>query len=573
MNMMNTLSISMGNFQHTQASISRKLPSFAKFARSDVFWIVGKNFRRLLASISTKLSSFARSATDYLGRCLEFILFYSNAFIVQLVYFILVSVLGFLALKVLNPRDDATSRPEDLDLFFTAVSSLTVSSMATVEMEHLSSRQLCVLILLMAVGGEIFTSILCLQFKKARLKRSEKEDSTKKSVELVIMDIESPPTSTNINDKKDTKTSISAVTWSEIQIAGRKDLKYSALTMLGYVMAGYLTAGIIISCAITSLYLCLVQDARDVVKSKGIQIPLFSIFTAVSSFVNCGFTPANENMAIFNKNSALLLLVVPQILAGNTLFPPLLRLSIWVLHKTSAREEFGFILRHPRAVGYKHLYTYVESIYMVLTVFGFIAVQMVLFCSLEWNSQALQGMSSYQKLAASLFQTVNSRHAGESVVDISTISPAISVLFVVMMYLPSYFSFLPVNGDEQPASAEKEKSKTRIIWKNLIFSELAYLVIFIMLICISERKAISADPLNFNVFSIVFEVISGYGNVGFSYGYSCKRLLQPDSSCKDASYGFVGRWSDEGKVIMILVMFAGRLRRFNTERGKAWKFG
>jgi hypothetical protein len=55
---------------------------------------------------------------------------------------------------------------------------------------------------------------------------------------------------------------------------------------------------------------------------------------------------------------------------------------------------------------------------------------------------------------------------------------------------------------------------------------------------------------------------SAFGNVGYSLGYSCDKLLKPDPSCNAASYGFVGRWSNEGKLIIILAMFLGRLKKF-----------
>lgn len=106
---------------------------------------------------------------------------------------------------------------------------------------------------------------------------------------------------------------------------------------------------------------------------------------------------------------------------------------IWVLKKITNREEFDYILRNSKEMIYRHLLSKAYSYFLAITVFGFIFVQLVLFCALEWNSEATDGLNFFEKLVASLFQVVNSRHTGESVFDISIISPAILVLFVVMM--------------------------------------------------------------------------------------------------------------------------------------------
>lgn len=75
-------------------------------------------------------------------------------------------------------------------------------------------------------------------------------------------------------------------------------------------------------------------------------------------------------------------------------------------------------------------------------------------------------------------------------------------------YLPPYTSFLPIEKDEVSLLKleGKEKRRNRVV-ENIIFSQLSYLAIFIMLICITERKSLKEDPLNFSVMNITLEVI------------------------------------------------------------------
>lgn len=75
-------------------------------------------------------------------------------------------------------------------------------------------------------------------------------------------------------------------------------------------------------------------------------------------------------------------------------------------------------------------------------------------------------------------------------------------------YLPPYTSFLPIEKDEVSLLKlkGKEKRRDRAV-ENIVFSQLSYLAIFIVLICITERKSLKEDPLNFSVMNITLEVI------------------------------------------------------------------
>ncbi|XP_062015737.1 sodium transporter HKT1-like [Rosa rugosa] len=499
----------------------------------------------------------------------RFLHFLYNPFIIELIYFLVVSLLGYLALRVTKPGTRTSFKPKDFDLFFTSVSSTTVSSMSTVEMEVFSNTQLIIMTILMLVGGEVFTSMLGLQIARSKIPKChdnkvdvELNSSNETSIDRIELGL---VTLSQLESEKKTYIHNGVKTFDKDSTT----IKNKSIRCLAYVVLVYLLVVHIGGSSLISLYIILVPSARQVLKNKGIEIQTFAVFTTVSTFSNCGFVPTNENMIVFKNNSGLLLLLIPLILLGNTLYPVILQFQIWVLEKITKRVEFSYMLKNYNELGYSHMLSGLHSVLLLVTVLGFIAVQLILFCAMEWKSEAMYGLSGYQKFVASLFQTVNSRHTGESVVDLSIISPAILVLFVSMMYLPPYTTFGPaINGGcQQGDTSEKEdiRNPRKTLVESSIFSQVSYLTIFVILICITERQKMKEDPLNFNVLNVVVEVISAYGNVGFSTGYSCKRRLNSEGDCKDACYGLVGRFSTEGKFILILVMFFGRLKKFSMK--------
>ncbi|RID75449.1 hypothetical protein BRARA_B02495 [Brassica rapa] len=472
------------------------------------------------------------------------------------IYFLTFSILGFLALKISKPR--ITSRPHDFDLFFTSVSALTISSMSTIDMEVFSNTQLIFLTILMFLGGEVFTSFLNLYFSHFtkfvyphnKVRHLTDSFDLDRRMEEPRIDIE------NVIDHQE----------GSIKMIERAS-KCLYSVVLGYHLITHLVGSLLVL-----VYVNFIKTARDVLSSKDISPLTFSVFMTVSTFANGGFVPTNENMIIFRKNSGLLWLLIPQGLMGNTLFPCFLVLIIWGLYKITKRNEFGYILKNHKKMGYYHLLSVRVCILLGLTVLGFFLFQFLLFCTFEWSSEPLEGMSWYEKLVGSLFQVVNSRHTGETIVDISTLSPATLIFFITMMFLPPYTLFMPLteennNKDEEDDSGNGNKRKR----SGFFVSQLSFLVICIFLISIVEEEQLRRDPLNFNVLNITLEVISAYGNVGFTTGYSCKRRLDAsDGVCKDASYGFVGRWSPTGKIILILVMLYGRFKHFTSKSGRAW---
>ncbi|KAK4369201.1 hypothetical protein RND71_012993 [Anisodus tanguticus] len=366
---------------------------------------------------------------------------------IELGYFMILSLLGYLGLSVTKAKTLPSFRPKNLDVFFTSVSAATVSSMSTIEMEVFSDTQLVFMILLMFLGGEAFTSFLGLQLIKSKIVRKESALQNKADSFSIGRDSDLSNSISNNNihhldlGNLDSSIKLEPEIKNSIDDSEAIFIKLKCIRLLSYVVLGYILVVLLLGSSLVSIYINFIPSANQILKKKGLNLHIFPLFTTVSTFSNCGFAPTNENMMIFKKNSGLLLILIPQILLGNTLYPPCLRLTIWFLWKITKREEFKHILKDSERLGYSQLFPSCETISLAITVVGFIFVQFIVFCSLEWYSQATSGLSAYEKLLGSLFEVVNTRHAGESVFDLSTLTPAILIMFVFMMQVSITLDF------------------------------------------------------------------------------------------------------------------------------------
>lgn len=75
-----------------------------------------------------------------------------------------------------------------------------------------------------------------------------------------------------------------------------------------------------------------------------------------------------------------------------------------------------------------------------------------------------------------------------------------------------------------------------------------WLVLAILVIVTINTSSFLADPVNFSVFNVIFEVVSAYGCVGISVGVPYD------------SFSFSGSWHTAAKLVLCAVMIRGRHR-------------
>lgn len=190
-----------------------------------------------------------------------------------------------------------------------------------------------------------------------------------------------------------------------------------------------------------------------------------------------------------------------------------------------------------------------------------------------------------------LFQSFAVRSSGFTVITISSLAIGLQTLYVMMMYISAFpvvitmrhsnvyeesslgiyaadiqerhdnDSFLsPRDDDDEQANMSPRRTRLYFLREQIhrqLGHDIWFIIICVILVVWIETPAINADPVNYSVFNIIFEVVSAYGCVGLSVG------------TPGQDYAMSGSWHPIAKLILCALMLRGRHRGLPVEIDKA----
>lgn len=339
----------------------------------------------------------------------------------------------------------------------------------------------------------------------------------------------------------------------------RRVAEYSVLKWLVEIVLFYFCAWVGISALVLVLYFVVSPSARLVLAAYDNNLLWWSLFHSVSAFSNAGISTVVNNMVAFQDHPFPLFVCSFLILAGYTAFPLLMRFIVWSLYRSNSerlihsRPLFKYMLDHPRRC-FTHLFPSAETTWLLIVLIFLCSVSFVFEIMLDWHGIPYEGLDSSIKLSNMYFQAVAIRVSGFNSVDVSKLNSALLWLYVGMMYIsatPVTIALRYTGASRAHAIGIRRGLPTNntlaaqaqsVFVKHTIFLFVA--VLFIVMI---EEVPLVVDP-NFSIFKIIFEVISAYGPVGLSLGYS------------DKPYSFSGAFQNGSKLVIIFMMILGKHR-------------
>ncbi|KAL1310526.1 hypothetical protein AAFC00_000810 [Neodothiora populina] len=347
-------------------------------------------------------------------------------------------------------------------------------------------------------------------------------------------------------------------------------VEYRALKLLSWLLPAYILFWVIIGIVILVPYGTVDRNVENIIQTSqpgNLSPGWWATFTVISAFGNCGMSPLDANLVPFQGYYLILIVTGALILLGNQFFPIFLRLFIWTIFKMVPRDSqlhhtCAFLLQHPRRC-FILLFPSINTWYLLAVQFTLGNVLWAFFGILNIGLPEFEAMSAGRETALGLFQALGARVGGMYVVLLSNVAPALQIMYLIAMYIsafPIIVSLRQTNVYEErslglehqsaddPSNENKGSSISMHVRRQLAY-DLWWLALAIWLISIIERIEIQNDDMKFfNIWTIMFEVFSGYGNVGLSLGVPFD------------DYSFSGVWHTLSKLVLIVVMLRGRHR-------------
>ncbi|KAL1870660.1 low affinity potassium transporter [Paecilomyces lecythidis] len=347
-------------------------------------------------------------------------------------------------------------------------------------------------------------------------------------------------------------------------------IEYRALKTLAVVLISYYFLFHILGVICLVPWIMHSKTYGSIVTGDGQGRPWWGIFTAASAFNDVGFTLTPDSMNSFYTAIFPLLLLAFLVIIGNTGFPCMLRLIIWVMTKVVSKgspiwEELVFLLDHPRRC-FTLLFPRNATWWLFAILVILNAVDVIFFIVLDLNDPSVTSIPGGIRFIDGLFQAASTRTAGFGVVSLSDLHPAIQVSYLIMMYIsvfPIAISMRRTNvyeerslgiysaADEEDEGDDHSKEPSYIgahLRRQLSF-DLWYVFLGLFVISIVEGSRLqNTNEFAFTLFSVLFEIVSAYGTVGLSLGYP------------NVNASFSSQFKVLSKLVIIAMQIRGRHR-------------
>ncbi|CCH61057.1 hypothetical protein TBLA_0D05650 [Henningerozyma blattae CBS 6284] len=335
---------------------------------------------------------------------------------------------------------------------------------------------------------------------------------------------------------------------------------------------------------------------KNIILEFGSSPGWWAAFTGMSSSNNVGLTLTPNSMASFNTAPYPLIVIMCFVILGNTGFPIFLRFIIWGALKitpesSNRKESLGYLLDHPRRC-FTLLFPKAVTWWLLFTLFTLTVFDWLLFIILDLNISTLDPLSKGYRVLAGLFQGIATRTPGFALVDVSVLHPTLQVTYLLMMYIsvfPLAISIRRTNVYEEQSLGIYENESTSVIDRSSSFTsteletqqsltscssgecsntkklstksfigshirkqlsfDLWFLFVALFIVSICEGSKIrDIERPSFNLFSVLFELVSAYCTVGMSLGYP------------GTTPSFTGQFSKLSKLVIIILLIRGRHR-------------
>ncbi|MCJ1392928.1 low affinity potassium transporter [Xylographa bjoerkii] len=316
-------------------------------------------------------------------------------------------------------------------------------------------------------------------------------------------------------------------------------IEYRSLKTLAIVLVTYFLFFHLLGVVTFTPWIILTDTWGSVVDADGQSRTWWGIFMSATCFNDLGFTLTPDSFISFQLAVLPLLLGTILIVIGNTGFPCMLRLIIWLITKlipedSSLWEELKFLLDHPRRC-FTLLFPGEATWWLFWILVLLNGIDLVFFIILDVGDSTVTSINpSGYRVLNGLFQAASTRTSGTSVVDIADLHPGIQVSYLIMMYIsvfPIAISVRRTNvyeekslgvygGRAEEEADEKEPSYVGAHLRRQLSFDLWFVFLGLFIVAIAEGSRLQ-DPTDtaFSLWACLFEIVSAYGTVGLSLGY------------------------------------------------------